>query len=146
MGGYRVIDALSTLAFDYPPRSSYFTGELEQFLLLVREESLDALTPLGSYAGAMGAPQFMPRSIRSFAVDGDGDGKRDLWTDWADVLASIANYFRVHGWQPDGSGARGSGDRSGSMPVISIRGGSTLNETVGIAARQGRAVRELAAR
>ncbi len=100
MGGYRVIDALSTLAFDYPPRSSYFTDELEQYLLLVREDSLDALTPLGSYAGAMGAPQFMPRSIRRFAVDGDGDGTRNLWTDWADVLASIANYFREHGWQP----------------------------------------------
>ena len=101
MGGYRVIDALSTLAFDYPPRSGYFTDELEQYLLLVREDSLDALVPLGSYAGAMGAPQFMPRSIRQYAVDGDGDGTRNLWTDWADVLASIANYFRKHGWQPD---------------------------------------------
>ena len=101
MGGYRVIDALSTLAFDYPPRSNYFTDELEQYLLLVREDSLDALAALGSYAGAMGAPQFMPRSIRQFAVDGDGDGTRNLWTDWADVLASIANYFRKHGWQPD---------------------------------------------
>jgi membrane-bound lytic murein transglycosylase B len=101
MGSYRVIDALSTLAFDYPPRSNYFTDELEQYLLLVREDSLDALAPLGSYAGAMGAPQFMPRSIRKFAVDGDGDGTRNLWTDWADVLASIANYFREHGWQPD---------------------------------------------
>lgn len=101
MGGYRVIDALSTLAFDYPPRSNYFTDELEQYLLLTREDSLDALTLLGSYAGAMGAPQFMPRSVRKFAVDGDGDGTRNLWTDWADVLASIANYFREHGWQPD---------------------------------------------
>jgi membrane-bound lytic murein transglycosylase B len=101
MGGYRVIDALSTLAFDYPPRSSYFTDELEQYLLLTREDSLDALALLGSYAGAMGAPQFMPRSVRKFAVDGDGDGTRNLWSDWADVLASIANYFREHGWQPD---------------------------------------------
>ncbi|MCI0432931.1 MAG: lytic murein transglycosylase, partial [Gemmatimonadetes bacterium] len=101
MGSYRVIDALSTLAFDYPPRSGYFTDELEQYLLLVREESMDALAPVGSYAGAMGAPQFMPRSIRQFAVDGDGDGTRNLWNDWADVLASIANYFRVHGWQPE---------------------------------------------
>jgi membrane-bound lytic murein transglycosylase B len=101
MGSYRVIDALSTLAFDYPPRSGYFTEELEQFLLLAREDALDALAPVGSYAGAMGAPQFMPRSVRQFAVDGDGDGTRNLWTDWEDVLASIANYFRVHGWQPD---------------------------------------------
>ncbi|HEY4646203.1 MAG TPA: lytic murein transglycosylase B [Steroidobacteraceae bacterium] len=100
-GRYRVIDALSTLAFDYPPRSGYFTDELEQFLVLAREESLDPFTPLGSYAGAMGAPQFMPRSMRQYAVDGDGDGKRDLWGGWPDVIASVANYFRVHGWQPD---------------------------------------------
>jgi peptidoglycan lytic transglycosylase B len=102
MGRYRVLDALSTLAFDFPARSSYFTGELEQFLVLTHEEPLDALTAVGSYAGAMGAPQFMPRSLRRFAVDADGDGKRDLWTDWADILASVANYFRVHGWQPGG--------------------------------------------
>jgi membrane-bound lytic murein transglycosylase B len=101
MGRYRVIDALSTLAFDYPPRSSYFTDELEHFLVLTREESIDPLVPLGSYAGAMGAPQFMPRSMRQYAVDGDGDGKRDLWAGWPDVIASVANYFRAHGWQPD---------------------------------------------
>ena len=101
MGKYRVIDALSTLAFDFPPRSAYFTDELEQFLLLSREESMDPLQPLGSYAGAMGAPQFMPRSMRKFAVDGDGDGKRDLWADWPDVVASVANYFLEHGWQPN---------------------------------------------
>jgi membrane-bound lytic murein transglycosylase B len=102
MGRYRVLDALSTLAFDYPARSAYFTNELEQFLLLTREESLDALAPVGSYAGAMGAPQFMPGSLRKYAIDADGDGKRDLWSDWADILASIGNYFRVHGWQPGG--------------------------------------------
>jgi membrane-bound lytic murein transglycosylase B len=101
-GRYRVLDALGTLAFEYPPRSDYFTNELEQFLLLTREESLDALAALGSYAGAIGAPQFMPGSLRRYAVDADGDGKRDLWSDWADILASVANYFRVHGWQPDG--------------------------------------------
>lgn len=101
-GRYRILDALGTLAFDYPPRSDYFTSELEQFLLLAREESLDALAALGSYAGAIGAPQFMPGSLRRYAVDADGDGKRDLWSDWPDILASIANYFRVHGWQPEG--------------------------------------------
>ena len=100
IGRYRVIDALSTLAFDYPPRSSYFTDELEHFLLLTRDESIDPLVPLGSYAGAMGVPQFMPRSVRQYAVDGDGDGKRDLWADWPDIVASVANYFLVHGWQP----------------------------------------------
>jgi membrane-bound lytic murein transglycosylase B len=98
-GKHRVIDALTTLAFDYPPRAPYFNAELEQFLLLAREENIDPLSKLGSYAGAMGPPQFMPRSIRSFAVDHDGDGKRDLWTNWPDILASVAHYLKEHGWK-----------------------------------------------
>jgi membrane-bound lytic murein transglycosylase B len=98
-GKHRVLDALSTLAFDYPPRSAFFRGELEQYLLMAREESLDPLTPLGSYAGAMGIPQFMPSSFNRWAVDGDGDGHRDLWNDWADVFASVANYLAAHGWR-----------------------------------------------
>lgn len=100
-GKYRVIDALSTLAFDYPPRSEYFLAELEQFLLMTREEQLDPLSLLGSYAGAMGPPQFMPRSIRKFAVDADNDGKRNLWSDWDDIISSVANYLHVHGWKGD---------------------------------------------
>jgi membrane-bound lytic murein transglycosylase B len=98
-GRHRVIDALSTLAFDYPPRSPYFRGELEQFLLLIREESVDPLKAIGSYAGAMGAPQFMPTSYRKWAVDADADGQRDLWSSWDDVIGSIANYFKEHGWR-----------------------------------------------
>jgi len=98
-GKHRVIDALATLAFDYPPRSPYFRGELEQFLLMTREESLDPLAPLGSYAGAMGIPQFMPTSFRAFALDGDGDGHRDLWGNWGDVFSSVANYLKLHGWR-----------------------------------------------
>ncbi len=98
-GRYRVVDALATLAFDYPPRSSYFRAELEQFLLLAREEQVDVATVLGSYAGAMGRPQFMPRSYRAYAVDGDGDLKRDLWANWDDVIASIANYLVKNGWR-----------------------------------------------
>jgi membrane-bound lytic murein transglycosylase B len=98
-GRYRVIDALSTLAFDYPPRSSYFRRELEQFLLLTREEHVEPLDAQGSYAGAMGAPQFMPTSYRTFAVDGNGDGRRDLWQSWDDVTASVANYLARHGWR-----------------------------------------------
>ena len=97
-GKHRVIDALATLAFDYPPRSRFFRDELEQYLLMAREESLDPLAPLGSYAGAMGIPQFMPGSYRTFAVDGDGDGHRDLWGDWSDVFSSVANYLRLNGW------------------------------------------------
>jgi membrane-bound lytic murein transglycosylase B len=98
-GKHRVADALATLAFDYPPRAPFFRGELEQFLFMAREEKLDPLAPLGSYAGAMGIPQFMPTSFRKWAVDGDGDGVRDLWNDWADVFASVGNYLKVHGWE-----------------------------------------------
>ncbi len=98
-GSHRVIDALATLAFDYPARGPFFRSELEQFLLMAREESLDPLAPLGSYAGAMGIPQFMPTSFRNYAVDGGGDGHRDLWRDWGDVFASVGNYLRLHGWR-----------------------------------------------
>jgi len=100
VGGYRVLDALATLAFDYPPRAEYFRKELVQFLLLAREEHLDPRNPKGSYAGAMGIPQFMPSSYRRFAVDGSGDGRRDLWSYGPDVFASIAHYFREQGWHP----------------------------------------------
>jgi len=100
-GGHRVLDALATLAFAYPPRSKFFRSELEQFLLLVREEEMPATEAVGSYAGAMGRPQFMPSSYRSYAVDSTGDGKRDIWNDWTDVAGSIANYFLAHGWKPD---------------------------------------------
>jgi len=98
-GGYRVIDALTTLAFDYPKRSPFFTKELESFLLLTKEEKMDPFDATGSYAGAMGSPQFMPSSYRAYAVDSDGDGKRDIWNNWTDVIGSIANYFIAHGWQ-----------------------------------------------
>ena len=99
-GRYRVLDALATLAFDYPPRHAYFTKELEQFLLLAKENKLDPLTLTGSYAGAMGAPQFMPSSYRHYAVDANGDSQRDLWGDWDDVIASVANYLHQAGWRP----------------------------------------------
>ena len=98
-GGYRVIDALSTLAFDYPKRSPFFTRELESFLLIVREEEMNPFNATGSYAGAMGSPQFMPSSYRAYAIDSDGDGKRDIWNNWEDVIGSVANYLVVHGWQ-----------------------------------------------
>jgi len=99
-GGHRVLDALATLAFAYPPRSKFFRSELEHFLLLVREEEMQATDAVGSYAGAMGRPQFMPSSYRSYAVDSTGDGKRDIWNNWTDVAGSIANYFLAHGWKP----------------------------------------------
>ncbi|MEJ2386583.1 MAG: lytic murein transglycosylase B [Chromatiaceae bacterium] len=98
MGKPRVLDALTTLAFDYPRRAEYFTGELEAFLLMVREEGMDPFQPVGSYAGAMGLAQFMPSSFRRFAVDFDGDGKRNLWSP-VDAIGSVANYFASHGWK-----------------------------------------------
>ena len=100
-GRYRVLDALATLSFDYPPRAPYFRGELEQFLMMAHAGEIDPLLATGSYAGAMGAPQFMPSSFRRFAVDETGNGKRDLWQDWSDVFASIANYFIANGWRTD---------------------------------------------
>jgi membrane-bound lytic murein transglycosylase B len=99
-GSYRVIDALSTLAFDYPRRAEYFRGELKQFLLLTREQGVSPLEPKGSFAGAAGLPQFMPGSIRRYAVDYGGDGRIDLAGDVVDAIGSVANYLAQHGWQP----------------------------------------------
>jgi membrane-bound lytic murein transglycosylase B len=98
-GRYRVLDSLTTLGFSYPKRAKFFRSELEQFLLLSREEQVDPSQAKGSYAGAMGKPQFISSSYRRYAVDHDGDGQRDLWNNNADIIASVANYFRVHGWQ-----------------------------------------------
>jgi membrane-bound lytic murein transglycosylase B len=97
-GSYRVLDALVTLAFDYPARGKFFRDELEQYLLLTRDMHIDALTLKGSYAGAMGAPQFMPSNYRRYAVDADADGRIDLWSNWPDVCASVGNYLKEHGW------------------------------------------------
>jgi membrane-bound lytic murein transglycosylase B len=98
-GNHRVIDALSTLAFAYPPRSKFFLGELENFLLLCRDEHISPAEPLGSYAGAMGMPQFMPSSFRTYAVDFDNDKRSDIWHNSGDAIASVANYFAKHHWQ-----------------------------------------------
>ena len=100
-GGYRVIDALATLGFNYPKRSQFFLSELENFLLLTRQENVDPLKPLGSYAGAMGMPQFMPSSYLSYAADFEQDGHRDIWENPADAIASVANYFAKHHWRKD---------------------------------------------
>ena len=107
VGGYRVIDALSTLAFHYPgnntARGAFFRTQLEQFLLMARDDHLDPLSLTGSYAGAMGMPQFMPDSYRRLAVDFDGDGKRNIWKDPDDAIGSVANYLHEHGWRPGGA-------------------------------------------
>jgi membrane-bound lytic murein transglycosylase B len=98
-GGYRVIDALATLAFDYPRRGPFFRGELKEYVMLARDQGFSPLEPKGSFAGAMGVPQFMPGSYRRFAVDFDGDGHADLWRSNADVVGSIGNYLMRHDWQ-----------------------------------------------
>lgn len=101
-GSYRVLDALATLGFDYPPRSKFFRKELTEFLLLAREQKRDPLELMGSYAGAMGFGQFIPSSYRAYAVDFDGDGKTDIWNNPTDAIGSVANYFKRHGWQGTG--------------------------------------------
>jgi membrane-bound lytic murein transglycosylase B len=99
MGSYRVIDALTTLAFDSPNRGEFFRSQLESYLLYTRETQTDVFRMKGSYAGAIGIPQFMPGSYRRFAIDYDGDGRRDLAESPADAIGSVANFLREHGWQ-----------------------------------------------
>lgn len=117
-GGYRVLDALHTLGFHYPRRGPFFREQLSHFLRFAREEKIPATMPTGSYAGAMGVPQFMPDSFRIYAVDFDGDGRRDIWQSTADVIGSVANYFVEKGkWQ---------------------RGGAVAAPAIGVDSRHGR--------
>lgn len=128
-GKYRVLDALATLAFDYPPRAEFFRSELAQFIQLSKEEAIDPLTALGSYAGAMGAGQFMPSSYRRYAVDGGSDDRRNLFADWDDVIASVANYFKSFGWVSDGP-VLSDAVLQPDAPVTADPGNLQLNETV----------------
>jgi membrane-bound lytic murein transglycosylase B len=100
-GNWRVVDALTTLAFDYPPRAGFFRNELEQYLLFARKDGIDVFSVRGSYAGAIGLPQFMPSSTRAYAVDFDGNGRIDLQQSRVDAIGSVANFLKVHGWQRD---------------------------------------------
>jgi len=113
VGTYRVIDALATLAFDYPKRAEFFREELENYLVFAREMRIDPLAVKGSYAGAIGIPQFMPGSYRRFAVDYDGDGRADLAASPADAIGSVGNFLRAHGWvrgKPTAFGAQVTGE------------------------------------
>ena len=135
-GTYRVLDALATLSFDYPPREKFFREELEQFLLLTRDMHLDPLTLKGSYAGAMGAPQFMPSNYRRYAVDADSNGHIDLWSDWPDVCASVGNYLKEHGWnagEPVLAEATVQPDKAGDLDGRKL----VLSETIGSLAAKG---------
>jgi len=143
-GSYRVIDALSTLAFDYPKRSEFFTKELKNYLILTREQGFDPLDLKGSYAGAMGYGQFMPSSYREYAIDFDGDGVADIWNNPVDAIGSVANYFKRHGWRP-GEAVVSAADAAADVPdELFVQGRSGLKPersvaqfaAAGIVARQ----------
>ena len=128
-GKHRVLDALATLAFHHPRRGDFFRRELKDFLVLDSEGALNAEQALGSYAGAMGRAQFIPSSYRRYAVDGDGDGRRDLFGNWSDVLSSVAGYLSAHGWTRGGpvalpaalaEGSSATPQESGLSPPTSV--------------------------
>ncbi|WP_404377484.1 lytic murein transglycosylase B [Vreelandella aquamarina] len=102
-GRHKVLDSLATLAFHHPARGAFFRGELAAFLTIAYQQEVAADTLYGSYAGAMGYPQFIPTSYQAYAVDFDNDGKRDLWNNPVDAIGSVANYFAEHGWQRGGA-------------------------------------------
>ncbi len=129
-GEYPVVDALTTLMLGYPPRAEFFRRELEEYLLLARELDADPLTIKGSYAGAMGLPQFIPSSYRRYAVDFDGDHRRDLLTSAEDAIGSVANFLNAHGWeanQPVSEDVDLEGslyvwvEKLGVKPILSVR-------------------------
>jgi len=137
-GSFRVIDALATLGFDHPPRAPFFSKELREFLILSRENGMDPSEIRGSYAGAMGYPQFMPSSWRNLAVDFDGDGRIDLINNPIDAIGSIANYFKGNGWKP-GEPVVLAGTASGEISEDSVS--TTLNTTTTLAAIQQSGIR-----
>lgn len=127
MGSYRVLDALSTLAFDYPRRAEYFKTELRHFLLMTKETGARPADLRGSFAGAMGMTQFMPSSYRAYAVDSNEDGHADIWGSATEAIDSVANYFINHGWQPGGELM---------LPVALERPGIALPEDIGLSEPQ----------
>lgn len=134
-GSYRVVDALATLAFDYPRRSAFFTGELEQFFILAWESGKDPLALKGSYAGAMGYGQFMPSSYRAYARAYEGEGAPDIWDDPADAIASVAHYLKAHGWR---SGERVIADGVPDDPAPAVfESGLKPTKTVATLALEG---------
>jgi membrane-bound lytic murein transglycosylase B len=132
-GSFRVIDALATLGFDHPPRAPFFSKELREFLILSRENDMDPSEIRGSYAGAMGYPQFMPSSWRNLAVDFDGDGRIDLINNPVDAIGSIANYFKGNGWKPSEAVVL-AGTATGEISEDSVS--TTLNTSTTLAAIQ----------
>ena len=130
-GGFRVVDALSTLGFGYPRRATFFKKELREFLILSREQGFDPLALKGSYAGAMGIPQFMPSSYRAYAIDFDKSGQADIWESSADAIGSIASYLSRHGWiegKPVASRASVRGQKYSSLISDNPRPTRSVNE------------------
>lgn len=132
-GNHRVFDSLVTLGFGYPQRGKFFLGELEHYLLMCREEGFDPVSLKGSYAGAMGVSQFISSSYRRYSVDQDEDGKRDLWNNNEDIIGSVANYFKAHGWQKDqqiASLAQFEGDESAVDESNRLKPGISYSELI----------------
>lgn len=130
-GRYPILDSLSTLAFAYPPRSKFFKSELEHYLLMTREERLDPLALKGSYAGAMGMPQFISSSFRRYAVDFDKSGQRNLWESPTDAIGSVANYFKKHHWrtnQPIATKVKVHGERYRLLLSKGIKPNKTIQQ------------------
>ena len=128
-GNYRVLDALTTLAFDYPPRATFFRKELQEFFLLVREEKQMITELKGSYAGAMGYGQFIPSSYRRYAVDFDNDGVRDIWNNPVDAIGSVANYLAEHGWANGQIAVKVNGAGiDGAIYNVALRPGTTIGD------------------
>ena len=130
-GGFKVLDALSTLSFDYPPRSKFFTKQLKEFFILAREQELEVSELTGSYAGAMGIPQFMPSSYRAYAVDYTKDGQSNIWQEEEDAIASVANYLKENGWKagkPIASKAKVTGGKFEGVISSSTKPKSTIKQ------------------
>lgn len=139
-GSFRVVDALATLAFDYPPRAAFFRSELEQYLLLARDEAFDVFSVKGSYAGAIGIPQFMPGSIRRYAVDYDGNARIDLRASPVDAIGSVGNFLRLHGWRPGEAiwaPARINGDAHRALLEAGIRPTTRVADLRGVEVGSG---------
>ena len=132
-GTFRILDALTTLAFDYPPRADFFRSELENYLLLARDQQFDLLSVRGSYAGALGIPQFMPSSYRNYAVDSNGNKRIDLINETNDAIYSVANYLKNYGWQSrieEGAAHQGASGKPYPIAVaVRISGGNGATES-----------------
>ncbi|GAA5191642.1 lytic murein transglycosylase B [Ferrimonas gelatinilytica] len=137
LGNYSVLDALYTLGFHYPPRQTFFRKELGHFLQLAQQQGWSLTEPKGSYAGAMGLGQFIPSSYQAYAVDFDGDGQRDLFTNPADAIGSVANYFARHRWQAGESVASPLTLADGALDDALLWDGKPLRHSTEILQQQG---------